>query len=660
LLLARILWVTGVLAALAFTGAGIPALSRFYNTPCDSTADSWCLVIERGLSHAGLASANYAAYLTGLMVLAVLPFAALCFLIAWQKWNSPRSLFFSLALLFIIVANVDFNLLEAIAADHPAYNLPARLIIALGNISLILFYLFPDGRFVPRWTRGLSVAVVVINLIAYFPSADGGAALEAIPWLYTSLAFIVNNLIPLTAIYAIGHRYRRDATPEQRQQIKWIMLAVGIGALLIVPENFIQIGIALLYPLEQAPAFYLVYTAVISPLLQHLIILLIAASFYFSIIRYRLWDVDFIINRSLVYGALSLFLAAVFGIVVYVFYTILPSQYTTLGVGVAAVVAGLLFQPARTRLQHFVDQRLYHIQINYSAAPRADQSDPRLRLQAATDSAQQAAIIKNTRLNAYTDRILIAQGGMGAVYKATHPTLQTPVAIKVIRPDLAHDAAVIQRFEREGRLTAKLDHPNIPRVYDCGQDTGEWYMVMDWVPGQDLHQRLRSQRRLPLAEAQPILRDVASALDHAHGQGIFHRDIKPANIMLTPTGQSLLMDFGIARQFDSQTQLTQGGLIGTLDYMAPEQIRALPSLDGRADVYALGVLAYQILTGELPFRREHPGMLVMAHLSEPPPDAQQIIPDLPESTALALQKAMAKEPEERFATAGEFVRALFG
>ena len=152
---------------------------------------------------------------------------------------------------------------------------------------------------------------------------------------------------------------------------------------------------------------------------------------------------------------------------------------------------------------------------------------------------------------------------------------------------------------------------------------------------------------------------MAGALDYAHQQGIFHRDVKPANIMLTPTGQALLMDFGIARRFDSQTELTQGGLMGTLDYMAPEQIQGLPTLDGRADVYALGVTVYQVLTGELPFRREHPGMLVLAHLNEPPPDACLVLPELPRTAAHAIQKALAKRPEERFTTAGEFVSALF-
>jgi serine/threonine-protein kinase len=230
---------------------------------------------------------------------------------------------------------------------------------------------------------------------------------------------------------------------------------------------------------------------------------------------------------------------------------------------------------------------------------------------------------------------------------------------------LAAQADFRQRFTREAQIVAKLEHPNIVRVFDYGEQDDMPYMVMEYVSGQDLGAFLRANGKLSLASALPLMRQIAGALDYAHTHGLVHRDIKPSNILLDPvgamTGQTrvVLTDFGIAKVLDARTAMTRtGGVLGTFDYIAPEQIEASPHVDGRADVYALGVMVYQMLTGELPFKHHNPGALLIAHMTQTPPDPRQLAPDLSRDAAHAIQQAMAKNPGERFATAGAFVAAL--
>jgi serine/threonine protein kinase len=260
---------------------------------------------------------------------------------------------------------------------------------------------------------------------------------------------------------------------------------------------------------------------------------------------------------------------------------------------------------------------------------------------------------------------------MAEVYKGYHPRLDRTVAIKILPPAIAAEADFRQRFEREARAVAALKHPNIVQVFDFGDVEGLYYMVMEYIAGKDLAHLMQENGPLPPTQTLPFLRDVAGALDYAHSQGLVHRDIKPSNVMLEPVGQvanlshhpptghrAILTDFGIVRLLDGGGGMTKSAIIGTLDYMAPEQIRASGEVDGRADVYALGVMAYQMLTGQLPFAGGHIGAMLMAHLQQPPRDPRELLPHLSAGAAKVLLQALAKEPEERFSTAGAFVAAL--
>jgi eukaryotic-like serine/threonine-protein kinase len=269
------------------------------------------------------------------------------------------------------------------------------------------------------------------------------------------------------------------------------------------------------------------------------------------------------------------------------------------------------------------------------------------------------------RLGPYEVLEPLGQGGMAEVYHGVHTRLGRAVAIKVLPAGLAGHADFRERFEREARAVAALRHANIVQVYDFGDAEGMYYMVMEYIAGSDLAQLLAEHASLPLAQVRPLLRDVAAALDYAHAQGLVHRDVKPSNVMIQAANaagvgqRAILTDFGIAKILAGGSAATKTGvMIGTPDYMAPEQIRAAGEVDARTDIYALGVMLFQMLTGRLPFTGENPGIVVLAHLHQPAPDPRALLPDLPAHIAQAILRALAKDPAERHQTAGALAAEL--
>jgi serine/threonine-protein kinase len=247
------------------------------------------------------------------------------------------------------------------------------------------------------------------------------------------------------------------------------------------------------------------------------------------------------------------------------------------------------------------------------------------------------------------------------VYLGYHPHLKREVAIKVLPAHLATDQNFRLRFQREARTVAGLSHPNIVHLYDFGDIDGVYYMVMEYLTGSDLGQTLQQRVRLPLDEALALTGDIAAALDYAHSQGVVHRDVKPSNVMMAQREgvmRAVLTDFGIARIVTGSTGITRTGMLGTLEYVAPEQIEESSAVDGRADIYALGVMLFQMVTGELPFKGENPAATVLAHLQKPAPNPRDIVPDLPDYVTGAILRALQKSPDMRFQTAHEFAEAV--
>jgi eukaryotic-like serine/threonine-protein kinase len=253
---------------------------------------------------------------------------------------------------------------------------------------------------------------------------------------------------------------------------------------------------------------------------------------------------------------------------------------------------------------------------------------------------------------------LLGRGGMAVVFLAVDLVLEREVAIKVLPPQPTQDTKLIPRFHQEAKTAAKLDHPNIIPIYRVESEAGLNYFVMKYVNGRSLEQVLESGP-LPVAEARRVLREAALALGHAHQRKIVHRDVKPANIMVEADGRVVLTDFGISKAAQASTGLTgTGAIIGTPHYMAPEQAKGL-EVDGRADQYALAIVGHHILTGKLPFDGTAHSILYK-QVFEPPPPVLEVRPDTPRDLSRALERALSKEPDQRFPTMEEFAAAVSG
>jgi predicted Ser/Thr protein kinase len=260
---------------------------------------------------------------------------------------------------------------------------------------------------------------------------------------------------------------------------------------------------------------------------------------------------------------------------------------------------------------------------------------------------------------AYDVQREVGRGGMGVVYLAIDRRLGRRVALKVIVPELAADPQFRQRFEREARVAATLEHPHVVPVYEAGEHDGSLFIAMRFIDGRDLATEVRDHGRLAPDRLGRIVLQVAGALDAAHRSGVVHRDVKPANVLLTGSDedeQAYLTDFGLTREAAAESGLTlTGQWVGTVDYAAPEQILGEPT-DARSDVYALGCLAFQSLTGAPPFQGA-PAARLFAHMNEPPPSACAARPELDPEVDATLARALAKKPAERFQSAGDLGRA---
>lgn len=609
------------------------------------------------LTQLGLSATFYAAYQTGLVVLLAVGFTIAGLIIALNKSND----WLALLVAFTLIgqgANAFGPLRELLKT--PGLILPVNFVISMILMGLPLScYLFPDGKIQKRWMIYIAgfwfVWLMVSTLWPAFPvnlHKRGGNA---------TLIYLLSLLAVLsTGIYAQIYRYRNTDNPIKRQQLKWIVFGVAVGILTGIGVNLFMTFFGLADPSAGSYLIADLVTQTLSVVAQFIV----PVAVVFSILKYRLYDIELVINRSIIYGLLTAVLAAVFGIILFglqAAYRAITNQDNppTIAVVLSTIAASSLFQPTRKVLRRFVNRRIYGMDVDFDEIERRNEKLEQL-------SSLPSSTF--TSVGGYKGLELIARGGMGEVYKARHPNLNRTVAIKVLSTHFKNDPDFNKRFAREAKTMAQLRHPNIITIHDYGNEDGLPYIVMEYLTGETLSQILESRDHIPLDEAVPLLQDLSSALDYAHQQGVIHRDIKPSNVIIEPittstnskTQRAILMDFGIARFTTENTMLTASGdVLGTADYISPEQIHGLSNLDSQTDQYSFGVMTYQLVTGKKPFERNNTWAMIRSHLEEPPPDARTIIP-MPERAAKAIQKAMAKKPEDRFSSIGEFVQELVG
>jgi predicted Ser/Thr protein kinase len=252
---------------------------------------------------------------------------------------------------------------------------------------------------------------------------------------------------------------------------------------------------------------------------------------------------------------------------------------------------------------------------------------------------------------------LVGSGGMATVYRAHDRLLERTVALKILHEHFARDEDSVERFQREARAVAQLTHPNIVTVIDRGEEDGRPYIVFEYVEGENLKQLLAREGPLPVPNAIDLALQVARALEAAHERGVVHRDVKPQNVLLAEEGRAKVTDFGIARARDTDGLTITGTILGTSDYIAPEQAQGEPTGEP-GDVYSLGVVLFELLTGEVPYEAENPVAVAMRHVHDPVPSVQERRPDVPPRVDAIVRRALAKDPLERFASMSDLIAEL--
>ena len=646
--LLRAAFVTLSLATVIFFSMGVPLYFQNYIENIDTETLS-------ALNGLGLSTTFYAGYQTVLVVLLAIAFTTAGLIIAWNKSDD----WLGLLVAFTLIgqgANA-FGPLQHMAAIH-SFEIPVRFVIAMVLMGLPLScYLFPDGKIQKRWmlyVAGIWFVWLMVSVFWHsFPInifERGGS--KTLRYLLSLLAVLS------TGIYAQVYRYRNTNNPVKREQLKWIVFGIAVGILTGIGVNLFLTFFELTNPSAGTYLVVDMVTQTLSVVAQFTV----PVAVVFSILKYRLYDIEIVINRSIIYGSLTILLAAIFGVILFSLqaaYQAVTHQTNppTVAVVVATIAVSSIFQPARKFLRRFVNRRIYGMDVDFDEIKRREE-----KLEQVAHLPSHAV----TNVGGYKHLELIARGGMGEVYKARHPTLNRTVAIKVLSAYFKDDPGFNKRFAREARAMAQLRHPNIITIHDFGDQEGLPFIVMEYLTGETFSQMLAKQERLSLDEALPLLEDLAAALDYAHQQGVIHRDIKPSNVIVEPittltagrTQRAILMDFGIARFISENTVLTSSGdVLGTADYISPEQVHGITELDSRTDQYSFAVMTYQVLTGKKPFERNNTWAMIRSHLEEPPPDPRIHVP-LPEHVAHAILRALSKRPEQRFPSVGEFVAKL--
>lgn len=657
LALARLAWV-GVVGfiMIVFIASIVPHFRELSTVQDSQTRSYYMLTPAEGvvLESWGITPIAYAIWLDAFALTMLAGYLILGFLLFWRRSDNPLAMFLALA---IISIGVTYNTsVSSLASLYPEWQFAAGMISLIGvTTAVICLFILPDGWFFPTWTKYLTVFFVVYMVgIFLYASVTGANGTDKV---LNQIRTLGNVPIFLCGLLAQYHRYRTNSDARARQQIRWVVIGlfvaiIGFTAYVLPP---------FLFPALERGSGRLLLNLIGAPLFVVLPSFMVPVTVGLAIVRHRLLGVEVFISSALVIAAMTgiLGLLYVIGVVIFqqAFHLVTGGEQSPLAITISTLIIAALFTPIRQRLQTLI--------MNQFVVRRSVDK----RTTFITD--MPAVALGSGRLTGqvfgnYQIERLIGQGGMAEVYRAQHTTLKREAAIKALSPNLALDQDFRRRFEREAQTIATLAHPNIVQVFDYGESDGNFYMAMAYIPGENLAVYLSRAVKIPLSTAIIPLRDVAAALDFAHERDVIHRDVKPSNVMLAPIPngsaqfpyRAILADFGLARVVTGSGANTQTGVLGTLSYIAPEQIMNSRDVTAVVDVYALGVIAYQMLTGHVPFEGENIGEILMAHLQRNATDPREFAPDLAPGAATAILRALHKHPDDRYQTAGEFVAAL--
>jgi tRNA A-37 threonylcarbamoyl transferase component Bud32 len=606
---------------------------------------------QLALDQAGIANLGWAVGMLIPEIILMLVFSSIAISLFIQKPKSLKILIVSLVL--VSWGTTIMNVIDALAIQFPILESWVLFSRAFSwSLVMTLLLIFPNGRLYPKWAKWLLLFWYVwIWSWFFFPdlphniSVHGGLA---DPFRYISY-FLLLGIGMSTQV----RRYRRVSSPYERQQAKWAFLGIGLMFLI----TFIEEAPSALNPalVDQNTAESILY-ALVSTWIFVLGSLAFPLGIAASIQQKRLWKIDYVINRGLVYFLITVFL----GLIFFIFYHLLRSLLTAItgsqNILVVALTSALvtfsLFSPARSTLQRLIDRYIYKIFIDYQPNSRR------------TSTRGFSLLEKKSQIGDYEIVEMIARGGMAEIFKGRHVTSGHEAAVKIMLEPYAQHKEFQKRFSHEAQTISQLDHPNIIKLIDYGESREMFYLIMEFVSYQTLATHIKGHAPLSLDFTREIIRQTSLGLDYAHQNGIIHRDIKPSNLLLrlpqagNQYPQPVITDFGIAKM-DGQTRWgRRHGFVGSFGYISPEQIQVADNVDQRTDIYSLGVITFQMLTGRLPFAADSRAGTLIAHLQQPPPNILAFIPELPDSIAFAIRKAMAKDPQDRFTRASEFAQAL--
>lgn len=558
-------------------------------------------------------------------------FTVISLLLFWKRAADPMAYLVSVMLL------TTGYLYGTSAPRDQSLWLAGVIMTAIAETTQVLFFFtFPNGRYLPSWIRWLPAPLFIFRFLVWlniYVTRTGQGAVEV-------------GIVVLLILIGVGtqiHRYRKQSTATQRQQVKWLMISLGLTVLLVVPSIYLLSITGVISPSKNIFVYLLVRS------IRDLALLSVPIMIGLAILRYRLWDIDLTLNRSLVGGAVTLILGTIFFVgflgLQWLFSQTLSSSLSGLALGISGVGVGIAFNPVRKRVRHFVDRRLYHFRFDLNQLNRVVQR--REKPEVKTPAALTGKLIAGYEL-----LDLIGRGGMGEVYKGYKEG--QIVAIKLLRDDVREtQPEIAERFHREAKVLAELRHPGIINMVEMDTRAHPPYLILEYIEGQNLSEYLKDHGAVAIDEFKRLAVEITKAIHYVHQQHIVHRDIKASNIMLKPNPEQgdkfdpVLMDFGIARGETTEITLTGSNAVGTIDYMAPEQIESAHDVDHHADTYALGVVFYEMLTGQRPFQGR-PAQILFAHLQQPPPNPRELRPEIPDALARVVLRALRKKPEDRF------------